>query len=41
VAGVFGGGVVAVWCCLLADYAVKATMLSLRFASGAWKRVRV
>jgi putative MATE family efflux protein len=41
VAGVLGGTVVAVWCCLLADYAVKATMLSLRFASGAWKRVRV
>jgi putative MATE family efflux protein len=41
VAGVFGGSVVAVWCCLLADYAVKAAMLSLRFASGAWKRVRV
>ncbi|MBW2234319.1 MAG: hypothetical protein JRG85_02840, partial [Deltaproteobacteria bacterium] len=41
VAGVLGGSVVAVWCCLLADYAVKATMLSLRFASGAWKQVRV
>ena len=41
VAGVLGGSVVAVWCCLLADYAVKATMLSLRFASGAWKHVRV
>jgi putative MATE family efflux protein len=33
--------VVAVWCCLLADYAVKAALLSGRFASGRWKRVRV
>jgi Na+-driven multidrug efflux pump len=41
VAEVFGGSVVAVWSCLLADYAVKAGLLSLRFASGAWQRVRV
>jgi putative MATE family efflux protein len=37
----FGGGVVAVWCCLLADYAVKALLLSLRFASGRWQQVRI
>jgi putative MATE family efflux protein len=41
VSQVLGGSVVAVWSCLLADYAVKATLLSLRFASGAWQRVRV
>jgi putative MATE family efflux protein len=41
VSRVFGGSVVAVWCCLLADYAVKATLLSLRFASGRWQHVRV
>jgi putative MATE family efflux protein len=37
----FGGGVVAVWCCLLADYAVKALLLSWRFASGRWQEVRI
>ena len=41
VTGVFGGGVVAVWCCLLADYTVKALLLSWRFASGRWQDVRV
>jgi putative MATE family efflux protein len=41
VSNVLGGSVVAVWSCLLADYAVKATLLTLRFASGAWQRVRV
>jgi Na+-driven multidrug efflux pump len=41
VAELLGGSVVAVWSCLLADYAVKATLLSLRFASGAWQRARV
>jgi Na+-driven multidrug efflux pump len=41
VARVFGGNVVAVWCCLLADYAVKASLLSLRFASGRWQHARV
>jgi putative MATE family efflux protein len=38
---VLHGGVVAVWCCLLMDYAVKAGMLTWRFASGAWQRVRI
>jgi putative MATE family efflux protein len=33
--------VTAVWSCLLADYAVKAALLSLRFASGHWRSVRV
>jgi putative MATE family efflux protein len=37
----FQGGVVAVWCCLLADYAVKALLLALRFASGRWQHVRL
>lgn len=41
VTGVFGGGVVAVWCCLLADYTVKALLLAWRFASGRWQDVRV
>ncbi len=35
------GTVTAVWCCLLADYAVKAALLSWRFASGRWATVRV
>jgi putative MATE family efflux protein len=35
------GGVVAVWCCLLADYAVKAMLLAWRFASGRWQHVRI
>jgi putative MATE family efflux protein len=34
-------GVTAVWLCLLADYAVKALLLSLRFASGRWTTARV
>jgi putative MATE family efflux protein len=38
---VFDGGVVAVWCCLLADYAVKAALLARRFESGRWQHVRV
>ena len=41
VADAFGGGVVAVWSCLLADYAAKAALLGSRFASGAWQRVKV
>ena len=35
------GTVAAVWACLLADYAVKAILLSWRFRSGRWKTVRV
>ena len=35
------GGVVAVWCCLLADYAVRAALLFWRFASGRWEAVHV
>jgi Na+-driven multidrug efflux pump len=38
---VLSGGVVAVWCCLLADYAVKALLLAGRFASGRWQHVRI
>jgi putative MATE family efflux protein len=41
VADVFGGGVVAVWSCLLADYTTKAILLTWRFRSGAWKRIQV
>jgi putative MATE family efflux protein len=33
--------VTAVWLCLLADYAVKATLLSWRFASGRWRSLHV
>src|SRR5262249_27244344 len=36
-----GRGVIAVWLCLLADYAVKALLLSLRFASARGTTVRV
>ena len=35
------GSVVAVWSCLLADYAVKAALLAWRFRSGRWQAVRV
>ncbi len=38
---VFDAGLIAVWSCLLADYLVKALLLSLRFASGRWKAVRM
>lgn len=34
-------GVSAVWLCLLADYAVKALLLSWRFASDRWTSLRV
>jgi putative MATE family efflux protein len=37
----FDGTVVAVWSCLLADYAVKALMLSARFHRGHWKVLKV
>jgi putative MATE family efflux protein len=35
------GTVTAVWSCLLADYALKAGILTWRFASGSWKQVAV
>lgn len=35
------GTVTAVWLCLLADYSVKALMLTLRFHSGRWKTTQV
>ncbi len=35
------GTVTAVWLCLLADYLVKASLLTWRFAAGDWKTVRV
>jgi len=38
---VFDPTVIQIWLCLVSDYAVKALMLSLRFGSGHWKRVRV
>jgi putative MATE family efflux protein len=41
VSQVIGGTVVAVWSCLLADYLVKALLLSGRFASGRWQEVRI
>ena len=37
----FFEGVTAVWLCLLADYAVKAALLSWRFASGRWRSLHV
>lgn len=40
-AHVLDASVVAVWSCLLADYAVKAALLAGRFAAGTWKRVAV
>ena len=41
IAGPIFGTVTAIWCCLIADYAVKAAMLAWRFANGSWKRVEV
>ncbi len=38
---VVGASVTAVWSCLLADYALKATLLAWRFRSGRWQQVRV
>jgi putative MATE family efflux protein len=35
------GTVTAVWCCLLADWGVKAALLAWRFASGRWKEIDV
>jgi putative MATE family efflux protein len=35
------GTVVAVWSCLLADYAVKAALLVWRFRTGRWQSVKV
>jgi putative MATE family efflux protein len=35
------GTVTAVWLCLIADYAVKAALLSWRFASGRWQALEV
>lgn len=37
----FFGTVTAIWLCLLADYGVKAGLLTWRFASGRWKDVQV
>ena len=33
--------VVQIYLCLVSDYAVKALMLSWRFASGRWKATRI
>ena len=41
IAGPLFGTVTAVWSCLLADYALKAALLTWRFASGTWKEVEV
>jgi len=35
------GTVVAVWCTLLADWAVKAALLFRRFAAGRWRQIDV
>jgi putative MATE family efflux protein len=41
VAEPFFGTIVAVWCCLLADWGVKALLLFRRFAAGRWKEIEV
>lgn len=35
---VFGLGLAAVWCCMVADNVVRALLLGERFLSGRWKR---
>jgi putative MATE family efflux protein len=35
------GTVFAVWCCLLADWGVKALLLLWRFAAGRWREIEV
>ena len=35
------GTITAVWSCLLADYTMKAALLTWRFASGRWKTIQV
>jgi Na+-driven multidrug efflux pump len=35
------GSVVAVWLCLIADYACKAMLLTWRFARGRWKQIAI
>ncbi len=41
VSQILAGSVVALWSCLLADYAVKALILALRFHRGRWWDVRI
>jgi Na+-driven multidrug efflux pump len=35
------GTIFAVWCCLLADWCVKAALLFGRFAAGRWREIEV
>lgn len=35
------GTVVAVWLCLVADYGIKAALLTWRFRAGRWKQIEV
>jgi putative MATE family efflux protein len=37
----FDAPVQGIWCCLLADYGVKAAMLSARFSRGSWQTTEV
>ena len=41
ITSLFDASVIMVWSCLLADYAVKALLLSRRFAAGRWKTLRI
>ncbi|MGI9590713.1 MAG: hypothetical protein ACR2P8_05045 [Myxococcota bacterium] len=35
------GTVIAIWCCLLADWGVKAALLFWRFSAGRWRDIEV
>ena len=37
----FGGTIMAVWMCLLADYGIKGMLLALRFRRGHWKTLKI
>ncbi len=41
VTSVMGGGVVALWACLIGDYTLRAGLLATRFWWGNWKTIRV
>jgi Na+-driven multidrug efflux pump len=37
----FDPDVVAIWCCLIGDYFVKALLLGIRFHRGRWKTLEI
>ena len=41
VTSVMEGGVVALWACLIGDYALRAGLLAARFWWGRWKTIRI